>query len=1222
MDDDIEGTPPPLPASLPPSMEPSFTGRKLTASQKFLTLQAQLSTSNTMYSGGPSKKPKPSVKLKKNVVEKDEVDSDSISQKSNQNQKLVHRTLERPKRKGIRTPSKSSLSAGTSLNTITSTNQLLPADTPPDPDQPPPLPPSAPPPSIEEMPLLSDIVLPSPMIDDVFAADFSVSPEPSNDSNEMLSLLSINDPPVRILNSSLSSHDSKNKSSLSLPPSINKLMPTEELPNNGPPPSNELLPMNNALSQTQLTSHHKTAPLIDSLISTSLLVADEPTTTSTDSLPSTTKNDTSTLCDPPESPPYDASPPPPPISNPPKEHDQHELDNDRSIPHESHHEYREKEYVIVTGSHNVSPHVVSSSSECGNFKQQEKSSSPLMRSSHSAWSSSFHSISLHSSLSVGHHSKSFDDKSDYSLNSSNASLFIVPSANASIDVGTPSKISLNDNKPSSNVSKFRDRIAKLKQKRENLMPSPATSVQSEVVAVNSRVTSPLQSSYSATLLDLSDVTLSKPCTNYATNISPPHISSDELLTPLQSSPVSHTTANFLQFASKPPIISSDVKRVEPFTAGKISSSRISNATITPTQSLSLSNNDDSEGVKCFDVHSESAFSKPSSLGFTDNPTIVLSGLPPDVAASNMNISSNTDIYHCNDDDDDRLTPPPLPSSLPPDASESNGIFDLSTHPSPNIPETVDGLEDEIFTSDVPPLPTFPVPFEPSLYEQPFIESPSIEPPKNFSQTPPAEIDAIQILAPAEFASGEIVHDKLITIQHHNSGLQPQMLQQSLPKTVHPNSSNNSREQELSSQMSTSTGSSRHSIHLQYDLEPDKNKSGTLPMFICQHLVTQHQDDELSDTKTQKGYKKSSKLKFPWQKRLGHDRSHSMSDERLKRKGSKEDIRHSSIDIKQDVTDNSIMPRGSRNINRLKVANEPVTSASVGDLRKPQAADQNISALHLELSRGCLVSPVLTVSPSSGGKKPHKDEPDIASSSNQQKSLKMPDKLGESTVSLPHMTTPELYKKLSQPSDPSLFESIMKDFPLFNTENSLTEKMTEQPVAESKEKSTSANQQDKVPTEQDEAPIVPETLPDQKGSKFTTYAETDQSAVLRCQELPSSNHSDSLHVVTMDSFGSPPSPMGSVRSDQGWSSSAANTPNFHDKRWKDSALGSINTLTSNDSIRDLLKNRVTIGDWNVDHVIQWLESVELSSVVPLFRQFSINGIKLKTLNDSKLGELSR
>ena len=1213
MSDNIEGTPSALP------MESRYTIQKRTASQKFLMLQAQLSTSNTMYSGGAPKKTvlppahsKQSGKLKQNAGKEDEVDSDSISNKSNQSQKLVHRTLERPKRKGIRTPSKSSLS-GTLLNTINTANQssrLLPANTPPDFDQPPLLPTSAPPPSIGEFPLLSDIVSSSPIIDDVFAADSSVSPELPNDSNKLLPQLPINDGPMGILNSSLSSHDSVNNSSFSSPPSMNKSLPTEEPPYNKPPPSIELLPINNGLSHTP-SSHYKTAHLIDS----SLLVVDEPTTTSTDSLSSTTKKDTSPMCDPPESPPYDASPPP--LPNPPKAHDQHQLDNDQNIPH---HEYKEKEHVNAADSHSMSPYVISNSSEFSNVKQHEKLSPPLMSSSHSVWSSSFHTSSLRSSPSVEYQSKSFEDKSDYLLNLSNASFFKVPSADTSTNVITPGKKSLIDNKPSSNVSKFQDRIAILKRKRENLMPSPATSVQSEVIAVNSRVTSPLQSSYSATLLDLTDVTLSKPCANYATNISPTHISSEELLTPLQSSPVSHATTNFLQFASNPPIISSDVKRVEPFTVKEISSSRINNTAITSTQLPPLFYSNDSEGFKFVDVHSESAFSKPS---FTDNATIVLSGLPADVSVS------NTDVYHSDDDDDDGLTPPPLPSSLPPDAFESDSIFsqadvdatqpDLPAYPPPSIPEKTDGLEDETLSNGVPLLPMFPIP---SLNEQPFIESPSIEPPKNFSQTPPTEIKDIQIAAPAEFTIEEIVHDKVKTIQVHNTGLQPQVLQQSSPKTLHPNSSYNLRGLESASQISTSTGGSSHSIHLQYDLEPEKNKSGTLPMFICQHLFTQHQDDELSDYKTQKGYKKASKLKFPWQKRLGHDRSHSMSDERLKRKGkksSKEDIRHSSIDIKKGITDSSIMPRGSSNINRLKVANEPVTSASVDDLRRPRAADQNISASHSELSKGSLAPPVLTIRPSPVGKKSPKDEPDIASSLNQQQSLKMPDTLGESTISLPHMTTPELYKKLSQPSDPSLFESIMKDFPLFNTDSSLTENMIEQPVDERKEKSTSANQQYKVPAEQEEPSIAPETLPDQKESSLTTDTET---AVFSCQMLLNSKHSDSLHDVTMDSFGSPPSPMGSVQSHQGWSSSAANAPNFHGKRWKDSALGSINTLTSNDSIRDLLKNRVTIGDWNVDHVIQWLESVELSSVVPVFRQFSINGAKLKALNDSKLGKLSR
>ena len=1217
MADDMEDTPPSLPASLPPSVESKYTGRKRSASQKFLMLQAQLSSSNTMYSGGAPKKPvpppvqpKPSVKLKRNVINEDGAANNSTRKEpSSQNKKqLVHRTLERPKRQGIRTPSKSSLS----LTMITSTDessQSLLANAPPDFDQPPPLPTSAPPPSVgsaPELPLPSDVISCSPTNDNVFLADSSASPDLDEASSELPPPLPINEPPLAALNG--------------LPPPSNKSPSTEILPNDKPPPSSESPPISNPLSHTPSPHDNFTEPppLFNSLASTNIpSYVDEA---------STNKKEASLLCDPPESPPYNGvPPPPPPLSYPPKQHDQHQLDNDKNIPYESHMSsyeltHREKEQVPLAADSfgsSSSPYVTSSSSGFSSIRQQEKPSSPLMTSSHSVWSSSLHSNSLRSSPSLDHHNRSFDDKSDYSLNLSNASLIKVPSTNTSTAASDAK--SSTDNKSSSNVSKFRERIARLKQKREGLMPSPAMSVQSEVAALNSRVTSPLQSSYSATLLNLSDVTLSKPHTDYATNISPPHISSEELLTPSQSSPVSHPTTNFLNFASNPPILSSDVKRVEPFTVTKINSNRISNTSIAPTQSPPVSYTDNSVGVKIADSHSESAFSKPWSSNITNNTT-VLSGLPPDIPAS---------VNHSDDEDDGALTPPPLPSSLPPNTFKSDGIFDqadiisddatppdLPTIPPPNVPATTDVLEDEILTYGVPPLPTSPIPFEPlSLSEQPFIEPPSIEPPKNFSQTPP-EIGDTHILAPAEFAAAEIVHDKVKPVQNHETGLQPEVFKQFSPKTIRPFSNYNPREVESLSQTPTSTGSSRHSIHLQYDLEHESNKSSNVPMFVCQHLVTQQHDDEPSDCKTQKSSKKSSKLKFPWQKRLGHDRSHSMSDERLKKKGrksSKEEIRHSSVDIKQDVTNSSTMLR-DRNINQLKVVNEPVTSASVGDLRRPLAARQNIdsfSASDLELSKGNSVPPLLAVTASSlqsTAKKPSKDEPDAATSSNQQQSLKVADKSGESTVSLPHMTTPELYKKLSQPSDPSLFESIMKDIPLFNTNGSLTEKIIEEPLVEAQNK--------EKPSQQEEVPTAPETLPDQKETSFTADGETDQSAVLSSLN---SNQSDSLHNVTMDSFGSPPSPMGSVRSDQGWFSSAANTPNFHDRRWKESALGSINTLTSNDSLRDLLKHRVTIGDWNVDHVIQWLESVGLSSVVPVFQQFSIDGAKLKSLNDNKLGK---
>ena len=1216
MADDMEDTPPSLPASLPPSMESRFTGRKRPASQKFLMLQAQLSSSNTMYSGGAPKKPvpppvqpKPSVKLKRNVTKEDGADNKSTPKKSSQDQKLVHRTLERPKRQGIRTPSKSSLSS-TMIASTDDSSQPSPTGAPPDFDYPPPLPSSAPPPSvgdIPELPLPSDIVS-SPTNNDVFLADSPASPDLDEASDELPPPLPINEPPVAAVNG--------------LPPPLNKSPPIEILPNDKPPPSSESPPISKHLSHTPSPHDNFTAPppLFNSSVSTNILSfvsVDEPCTN---------KKEASPLCDPPESPPHDV-PPPPPLSYPPKENDQHQLDNDKNIPNESHmssHEvkHREKEQVALDDSFgsSSSPYVTSSSSGFSSIiRQQEKPSSPdpLMTSSHSVWSSSLHSNGLRNSHSLDHHNRSFDDKSDYSLNSSNASLIKFSSNPSTAASDTKST---TDNKSSSNVSKFRERIARLKQKREGLMPSPAMSVQSELPALNSRVTSPLQSSYSATLLDSSDVAFSKPHTDYASNISPPYISSEELLTPLQSSPVSHPTTNFLHFASSPPNVSSDVKRVEPFTVTKIRSNRISNTSINPQQSPPVSHAGNSSDVKIVDSHSESAFSKPWSSNITDNATI-LSGLPPDIPSSSVD-----SVNHSDNESDGGLTPPPLPSSLPPNAFESNGIFDqvdiisddakppdLPMAPPPNIPATTDGPEDEILSYGVPPLPTSPIPFEPlALTEQPFIEPPSIESPKNFSQTPP-EIGDTHISAPAEFAAVETVHDKVEPIQNHKT---PEVLKQATPKTVRPFSNYNTREVESLSQTPASTGSSRHSIHLQYDIEHENNKSSNVPMFVCQHLVTQHLDDEPSDNKTQKSSKKSSKLKFPWQKRLGHDRSHSMSDERLKRKGrktSKEEIRHSSVDIKQDVTNSSAMPR-DRNINRLKVANDPVTSASVGDLRRPLAAKQNIdsfSASHSELSKGNLAPPLLAVKTSSlqtTAKKPPTDEAAATTSSHQQQSLKITDKLGESNVSLPHMTTPELYKKLRQPSDPSLFESIMKDIPLFNTDDSsLT---VEQPLVENQNKEKSS--------QQEEVPAAPETLPDHD-HKDTTDGEADQPTVLSSQECLNSNHSDSPHNTTLDSFGSPPSPMGSIRSDQGWSS-ATNTPNFHDRRWKESALGSINMLTSNDSIRDLLKHRVTIGDWNVDNVIQWLESVGLSSVVSVFRQFSIDGAKLKSLNDNKLGKL--
>ena len=1219
MADDMEDTPPPLPASLPPSMETNYTGQKRSASQKFLMLQAQLSSSKSMYLGGAPKKavpppvrPKPSVKLKQHAVDIDEVDSGAVSKKPPvEDKKLVHRTLERPKRRGIRTPSKGSL-YGTFPRSVTSMSELsrsFQADEQSDFDEPPPLPSTAPPPSIgdaSDLSLPSNVASYSPNDDNVFAPDMSASPdldELSSD-NELPPPLPLIEPPGTVRNGMLtSSHE--------------PAQPTKIQPSDKPPLASESLSISKVLPHTMLTNDNFTTepplPLLHSSISTKL-----PSSLDKSSPQFTDKQQLHNL---PESPPYDVPPPPLPSSQPPTQYKQ-DIESIRStIPYELHaskssHEgmHKEKEQAILSDSFesSTSPYLASiSSGFSGSIRQQEKPSSPLMTSSY--WSSSMHSSSLRSSPMMDSHNQSFDGKSDYSLNSSNASLVKVSSTNARInDAPVHDAKPTTDNKPTSSVSKFRERIARLKQKREGIMPSPAMSVQSEMMALNSRVTSPLQSSYSATLLDSSDVTFSKPYTDYTNSISPPLISSEELLTPTQSSPVSHPTTNF---ANNPPVLSSDVKRVQPFTVKKISSSRISNNSITPTQSSPAGIADDSTGAKIItsvDLHSESAFSKPWSSNITDN-AIVMSGLPTDVSGSNSVVNHSDD-----DEDDSDATPPPLPPSLPPDAFESDSFFDqadiisddipppdLPSIPPPSVPATTNIVEDEVLDSGIPPLPTSPIPFEPSSNEQPFIESLPIEPPKNFLQTPP-EIANTDISVSTEFRTAEMVLDKMKQAPDHKTGLQLDVCKRSSPKTVRPISHYNTRGVESLSQTPAGTGSSRHSIHLQYDLEPENNKSNVLPMFVSQQLVTQHHDDEPLDSRTQKSSKKSSKLKFPWQKRLTHDRSHSMSEERQKRKSKKSsregiDIRHSSADIKQDVTDSSVILR-NRNVNRLRGTNEPVTSASVGDLRRPITVSiDSFSASHMELNKGGL-------EPS----KPPKDELDEKTSPNQQQALKV----GESTISLPHMTTPELYRRLCEPSNSSLLESVMKDIPLFNANTTAAEETMEQTPVEDQSKGDST-----LADQQKELVINPEALLDQKEESFTADMEANQSPVRNSEECLSSNLSDSLHDdVTVDSFGSPPSPVCSIQSDQGWSSSAADTPNFHDRRWRETALGSINTLTSNDSLRDLLRQRVTIGDWNVDHVVHWLESVGLSSVVPVFQQYSIDGAKLKSLSDTKLGEL--
>ena len=1225
MADEMEDTPPPLPATLPPSLESSYAGRKRSSSKKFLMLQEQLSSAKTMYSGGapkpapPPVRPKPLVKLKRsNAIHEDEVNNnnDALSKKSsNFEQKLVHRTLERPKRKGIRTPSRGSLH-GTSSSSVTSVNKpspLLPTTAPSDFDLPPPLPTSAPPPNTGDA---SEILLPSDIVDsvtstndDVFAPDSSGSPrvsEPTGNSESPPSL-PMNKSPITTAQNAL--HE---------PPSLKESQPIETLPSDKPPPSSESLSVSKSPSRTLLSYNNLTepSPLFNIPIPTNIPSPLNGMVPTSRDQPVSLK-DTSLLYNPPESPPHDAPPPPPPLSLPPKEHEPQKMDNiiNKSGHIESHLPttlsndllHKEKEQVTLTDSFgsSSSAYAVSSSSGFSSVKEQEKSPSPLMTSSHSVWSST--------SPTLESNNQSFSDKSDYSLNSSNTSITrgYTTNYNASAAAVTDAKPPI-DNKHSSNVSKFRERIARLKQKREAMMPSPAMSVQSEVVTLNSRVTSPLQSSYSATLLDSSDIiNLSKPRGGYTTSISPPMISSEELWSPPQFSPVSYPTTNFLHFANNPPTVSSDVKRVEPFTVKKISSNRVSSSSLTPVAQSPPDSNSMGTKITTVDSHLESAFSKPWSSLATDN-TEILSGLPSDTP-----VSSSTDVNHSDDEGD--VTPPPLPSSLPPDAFdtfESDGYFaqanviyddvpppDLPSIPPPTLPTIKDSLEDETLINGPPPLPTSPIPFEASSTEQPFTKLSSIGSPKNSSQTP----DSPHISVPTEFAPAKTECNKVKTVPDQKTG------DRSPLKTNRPISYHTTREPGSLSQTPASTGSSRHSIHLQYDLELEKDKTDNLPMYVCQHLVTQQQDDKVSDGKTQKSSKKSSKLKFPWQRRLTHDRSHSMSDERLKKKkkSSKEgfEIRHSSADIKQDVNDSMLRDKA---INRLKVTNGPVTSASVGDLRRPQATKRNIdslSASHTELSKGSLPPspPQLAVTASSSVSsvaKPPRDEPDVTSVSKQQ-SLKIVNALNESNISLPHMTTPELYRKLTQPSDPSLFESVMKDISLFNTNSAATEEIIEQPLVEnqSKEKTSLSNQQ--------ELPATPETFTDK-------HAETDQSTVVSSQECLDSSQSDSPHDITMDSYGSPPSPVSSVRSDQGWSSSAVGTPNLHDRRWKELALGSINTLTSNDSLRDLAK-RVTIGDWNVDHVINWLESVGLSSVVPVFQQFSINGAELKMLNHAKLSK---
>ena len=97
---------------------PSETSPTRTPSKKIRDLQARLSTGMTMYTPGsgatsaerqlpPAVPPKPSVKPRRSdetIVMGEESPGKSPS---GENQRLIHHTLDRPKRKGIRPPSKS-----------------------------------------------------------------------------------------------------------------------------------------------------------------------------------------------------------------------------------------------------------------------------------------------------------------------------------------------------------------------------------------------------------------------------------------------------------------------------------------------------------------------------------------------------------------------------------------------------------------------------------------------------------------------------------------------------------------------------------------------------------------------------------------------------------------------------------------------------------------------------------------------------------------------------------------------------------------------------------------------------------------------------------------------------------------------------------------------------------------------------------------------------------
>ena len=1210
MADSMDDTPPPLPSSLPPLLETSNVGRKKSASKKFLDLQAQISSSKTMYNsrGGkdqkqlaPAVRPKPSAKLKGGTGQpklKDSVDFQILNMQS---QRLVHHTLERPKRRGIRTPTRGSMQKLSNLPSKSAINGAIPTSpisVLPDYDQPPPPPASAPPPeAIKTMFVEETTSNHLPVLTEPPLLPSNDPPSLYNESSPPLDL-----PPLPPVDKPPPLSESLAPLPFSLPPSLD-----DQLPSSSNRHTNNELP---ALNHTDLLHTQEPVFLDKPLPSNELPFLNKPPPA--DELPPLppTNELASLLREPPtgmpplddhEAPSFDSSalemtdpssfeaPPPLPSSLPPGIHNS---PGAREFPLSDYDSSEPQQPTIITQSF-TSDH---SLPKYDGSKQQERIPSPLATN-----------FDVQESLTSG---DLISD--DQSTNSSfPMSSVVTANANTSTPTVTEAAKPTTDEKSSSSVSKFRDRIARLKQKRESVNPSPALS---EKVTDNSRVTSPLLSSYSTPVLEemsarpLSHKLQADHSTDHSTSISPILSSTEELDTPVS---FSATTSKFAMLPS-----TSGSKLIEPmFTVKKISSSRI-------TSGATSTNRDEfvpSKPPNSVDSHSDSAFTKPWEFNISDT-TVVASGLPSQLT---------------NDDDDDKQSeddgsPPPLPSSLPPDAFESVDLGEVTSYDGslpPSIPSSAISTASTETAGKVmstkkvteqeitPPLPTSPAPFEvptSSSSTLPLVESFKLQKESvNAPQEAPSE--SHDLSAPVEFSDNVVdskitkpsasMTPKTISVElpvssSHKTGLHTAVFANDSSKTARPFSHCYPKDADSSPQQSN-VKDNRHSIHLSTELDI-RNRSNSLPMFVCEQLVT--------DEKTTKHTKKSSSmLKLPWQKKLASDRSNSMSTDHPKQKNKKkfsDSWRHSSADMKGNTSGSDLMIAQHRNMSKLQqVTGQPLVSSSIDDLRNSQqviGSTNSVNTSHSELYNSRLLPPPVQFTASETNIPKLSDDevgPTFTLKQQQRQQLiKDVNKLAASNVSLPHMTTPELYRKLTQPSDPSLLESVMKDIPHLHTVNG----------------STVALEDDKDISSEHEA--QPSATKDESVS--------DQDAKIAADDEKQFDASLDKSGGSVDSLNEVPSPLGSPLQDHA-QSSIAGTSNINEGRGTVSTLGSrgsISTLvSSNDSQRDLSRHRITIGDWSVDNVAHWLKSIDYYDVVPIFQQYSVDGAKLKSLDDDKLSK---